>query len=192
VIAIVVVIIAWTQCNTARRTSAQADFDLAVMYQREVDLAEPKALAHLARSLRTRPEAPAARRYLVSLLRDRLWYLPATEPLRHQATVVEATFSPDGATVLTMLGRGKLIGKPMRSNEFGNEVFLNADQTRLLTEGQRGADLWDVATGKRIGAQLGTMAMGAGLMSLRTKTEGERSGFFSRSLVEKRVVHQLR
>jgi len=30
------------------------------------------------------------------------------------------------------------------------------------------------------------------LVSLRTKTEGERSGFFSRSLVEKRVVHQLR
>jgi len=29
-------------------------------------------------------------------------------------------------------------------------------------------------------------------VSLRTKTEGERSGFFSRSLVEKRVVHQLR
>src|SRR5262249_33517072 len=84
VIAIVLAIIAWTQRNTARRTSAQADFDLAVMYQREADLAEPKALAHLARSLRTRPETPAARRYLVSLLRDRLWYLPATEPLRHQ------------------------------------------------------------------------------------------------------------
>src|SRR4029077_17006302 len=57
VIAIVLVIITWKHLDAARRTSAQADFDLAVMYQREADLAEPKALAHLARSLRTRPEA---------------------------------------------------------------------------------------------------------------------------------------
>jgi hypothetical protein len=114
------------QLDAARRISAQADFDLAVMYQREADLAEPKALAHLARSLRTRPEAPAARRYLVSLLRDRVWYLPATEPLRHQGTVVEATFSPDGVTVLTAsadnaarlwdVKTGLPIGEPMDLN----------------------------------------------------------------------------
>jgi hypothetical protein len=126
VIAIVLVIIARTQLDAARRTSAQADFDLAVMYEREADLAEPKALAHLARSLRTRPDAPAARRYLVSLLRDRLWYLPATEPLRHQGTVVEATFSPDVVTVLTAstdnaarlwdVKTGLPIGEPMDLN----------------------------------------------------------------------------
>ena len=37
----------------------------------------------------------------------------------------------------------------------------------------------------------GAIALGV-IVSLRTKTEGERSVFFSRSLVEKRVVHQLR
>jgi hypothetical protein len=90
-----------TSAQTAKRTSVQADSDLAVMYQRGADLIDPKTLAHLAPALRTLPEAHLQRQYLVSLLRDRLWHLPLTDPLRHEAAVGAASFSRDGTRIVT-------------------------------------------------------------------------------------------
>ena len=42
-----------TQETKAKRTSVQADFDLAVMYQKQSDRVDPRTFAHLARALRT-------------------------------------------------------------------------------------------------------------------------------------------
>src|SRR5437773_8966884 len=77
VVAIILAVVAFIQRGEARKqeakaktTSVQADFDLAVLYQKQSDSVDPRTLAHLARALRTQPNARLPRQYLVSLLRD--------------------------------------------------------------------------------------------------------------------------
>lgn len=52
------------------RISAQADFELAKLYPKQEEFMDPRTLAHLARALRTQPDASLPQQYLVSLLRD--------------------------------------------------------------------------------------------------------------------------
>ena len=85
----------------AKNTSVQADFDLALMYRQKSETVDPRVLAHLARALRTSGNARLPRQYLVSLLRDADWYVPQTEPMRHQKAVLAASFSPDGRRIVT-------------------------------------------------------------------------------------------
>src|SRR6267142_2299437 len=68
----------------AQSTRAQADVDIALVYQQGDDAVDPRTLAHLARASRTLPNDPLPRQYVVSLFRDRLWYLALMEPLRHK------------------------------------------------------------------------------------------------------------
>jgi TIR domain/WD domain, G-beta repeat len=85
----------------AKNTSVQADYDLALMYRQKSETVDPRALAHLARALRTSGDARLPRQYLVSLLRDADWHVPETEPMRHEDVVTAASFSPDGRRILT-------------------------------------------------------------------------------------------
>jgi hypothetical protein len=48
-----------------QRTAAQADFDLALVYSRGSETVDPRLLAHLARALRTKPDAALPRQYLI-------------------------------------------------------------------------------------------------------------------------------
>src|SRR5947207_1905626 len=87
VVAIILAVVAFIQRGEARKqeakaktTSVQADFDLAVLYQKQSDSVDPRTLAHLARALRTQPNARLPRQYLVSLLRDSPWFLAQMEP----------------------------------------------------------------------------------------------------------------
>ena len=148
--------------NTAKRTSAQADYDLAVMYQRGANLVDPRSLAHLARSLRTLPEASRPRRYLVSLLRDRPWDLALTEPLRHEARVRAAAFSLDGARIVTASDdktariwdatTGLPIGEPMRHGDKVVAAAFSPDGGRIVTASDDlTAQIWDGGTGRALG-----------------------------------------
>jgi hypothetical protein len=84
-----------------QRTAAQADFDLALLYSRGAETVDPRVLAHLARALRTKPDAALPRQYLISLLRDVPWRPQSGKPMRHENEIVEAVFSPDGHRVAT-------------------------------------------------------------------------------------------
>ncbi len=129
VVALILASVAWKQrtkavaqeriaienAGKAKRTSVQADFDVALLQQQNSKAVSVPALAHLARALRTSGDAKLPRQYLISLLRDSPWYLPQTEPLSREdgvlATNREPTysfpansyvsFSPDGRRIVT-------------------------------------------------------------------------------------------
>jgi WD40 repeat protein len=150
------------QREQVRRTAAQADFDLAMLYRRGATTVDPRTLVHLARALRTRPDAELPRQYLVSLLRDVPWYLPLSEPLRHDAEVLSAAFSPDGSRVLTASrdGTARLwnsesgapIGNPMRHDGPVMAAVFSPDGSRVLSRAEDGtARIWSTATAEPIG-----------------------------------------
>jgi len=149
----------------AKRTSVQADFDLALTHGKKMDVGAPKVLAHLARALRTLPEAPLPRHYLLSLLRDRAWYLPQTEPLRHRDFVVSACFSADGRRVVTAswdktaqvwdTESGQPVGEPLRHDDFVWAANFSPDGRRIVTI-SKGPDvrIWEAESGRLIGKPL--------------------------------------
>jgi WD40 repeat protein len=148
-----------------KRTSVQADFDLALTHGKKMDIGAPKVLAHLARALRTLPEAPLPRHYLLSLLRDRAWFLPQTEPLRHRDFVVSACFSADGRRVVTAswdktaqvwdTESGQPVGEPLRHDDFVSAANFSPDGRRIVTV-SRGPDvrIWETESGRLIGKPL--------------------------------------
>ncbi len=86
--------------NQLKATTARAGFDLALFYGQSSGN-EPRTLAYLAHALRIKPDTSLPRSYLVSLLRDKPWILPISEPMQHQGWVFSASFSSDGKLVVT-------------------------------------------------------------------------------------------
>ena len=160
----------------AKSTSVQADFDIAVLYRQNADAVDPRVLAHLARALRTSGDARLPRQYLISLLRDSPWYLPQTEPLRHENGVPAAnresiyffpanayvSFSPDGRRIVTAFDdktaqvwdaeSGKPVGEPMRHKGGVYAANFSPDGRRIVTASRdKTAQLWDAQSGKPVG-----------------------------------------
>ncbi len=109
----------------------------------------------------------------------RLWYSamgqPVDAPLPHEGPVHAVAYSPDGKTIVTGtykqvrlwdVSTGKPIGAPLECPEV-NEVVFSPDGNTVLTGGgtssrridrdvEHGeARLWEVASGKAVGARLG-------------------------------------
>jgi hypothetical protein len=132
-----------TQEAKAKTTSVQADFDLAVMYQKQSDSVNPRTLAHLARALRTSGDARLPRQYVVSLLRDSSWFLDQMEPMRHQGSVLAASFSPNGRRIVTASDdntarvwdaeTGKPVGEPMHHEGWVYAASFSPDSQRIVT-----------------------------------------------------------
>src|SRR5262249_9284481 len=89
------------QIDRTKEMAAADDFDLATAYLEQGDKETPRAIALLARALKTWPGEWRAEERLKSLLSERTWFRPVGEPLRHGDRVVAATFSPEGRRVLT-------------------------------------------------------------------------------------------
>lgn len=169
----------------AKDTSVQADFDVALLDQANSEAVSARTLAHLARALRTQPEARLPKEYLCSLLRDSSWYLPQTDPLPHERNnIYSATFSADGRRLLTATSEttgatarvwdvesGHLVGAPRSGGHVlgdrqqnGAEIAdaaFSKDGRRVVTAApaQKFAQILDVETGTVIGAPLVHEAM---------------------------------
>ena len=154
----------------AKNTSVQADYDLALMYRQKSETIGPRELAHLARALRTSGNARLPRQYLVSLLRDADWYVPVTEPLRHEGRVIAASFSPDGRRVLTAsydktaqvwdAESGKKVGKPMHHEAEVNAASFSPDGRWIVTASLDTARIWDAERANRRASRCAMRASG--------------------------------
>ena len=122
----------------ALSTRAQADVDIALVYQQGDDAVDPRTLAHLARASRTLPTEPLLRHYVVALFRERLWYLPLTEPIRHDAEVIEASFSTDGGRIVTAsLDNTARIWDAKTGRQVGEPCAMERRFTGQLQHGRR-------------------------------------------------------
>ena len=88
---------------------------------------------------------------------------PLGKPLKHPAGVSSAAFSPDGSRILTVTEDGKArvwsiaAGKvastlSMKNSQAVNRASFSPDGTRIVTFTAWSGELWDAATGRRVGA----------------------------------------
>jgi len=101
------------------------------------------------------------REYLVSLLRDSPWFLPQTEPMRHEGLVRAASFSPDRRPIVTgSIGRtarvwdaesGKPVGEPMYPESVVKAASFSPDGRRIVTASEdKTVRVWDAESGKPV------------------------------------------
>jgi WD40 repeat protein len=135
----------------ARRTSAQADADLAGLLLQGSPKQRPRAVAHLSRALRTRPEERRALERLVSLFVQRPPFKPG-EPLRHPGSVERVMFSPDGTRLLTTTGTTVRLWDSTRRKllaELDHEGHLTASSVwvQFSAAGDTFLTVWDSPDG---------------------------------------------
>lgn len=157
---------AWAirQDAQAKRTSAQADVEVALMYRQRADTVDPRTIAHFARALRTFPDAGSARAYVSSLLRDLPWYLPKMEPLRHEGEVVAASFGADGRIVTASSDgtariwdaeSGRPVGQPLRHEGAVAAASFSPDGRLVVTGSMDGtARVWNAESGQPVSRPL--------------------------------------
>ncbi|MBU0988431.1 MAG: hypothetical protein KKH68_14370, partial [Proteobacteria bacterium] len=144
------------EAEIARKTMADSDF-LQATAKIEADDSRC-ALAHLARAIRNIRQHHAAAR-IVSLLMQRSWPLPLTEPMLHKKLVRSANFSPDGKRIVTASDdhtarvwdavTGKPLTDPMLHIESVTSASFSPDGKRIVTASwDRTARVWDAETGK--------------------------------------------
>src|SRR5258705_2963513 len=88
---------------------------------------------------------------------------PLGKPLKNPGTVSTAAFSPDGSRLLTVTENGKacvwsiaagkiLYTLSMKNSDAIDRASFSPDGTRIVTFAAWSGELWDAATGRRVGA----------------------------------------
>ncbi len=124
----------------------------------------PAALAALAQVLRKAPDNRAAAEALLSAMTQQGFPLPAFPPLKHDARVTSAEFSPDGRWIVSTAGRearlwdarsGQPVGPPLVHTGAVVMAQFSPDGRLVVTgSADKTARVWDVATGRSIGPSL--------------------------------------
>lgn len=123
----------------------------------------PGGLVYLARAVELDPAgvgATAADRLWFALT-QRGWPLPVSLPMKHRDGILSASFSPDGAKVITAsrdnsarlwnARTGQPIGEPMQHRKLVRCAVFSPDGRRVLTGCFDGTvRLWDAATGEPV------------------------------------------
>ena len=173
VVAIVLALLAWQQWTKAVKTLSRSYFQEACGLIDE-DRA-PEALAYLARALEVdASNRPAAIR-LLTLLVQRNWILPVTEPLPHDQAVVAVSFNSDESKLLTESGRigtygyaqvwevatGRTLTAPLHSEVRFTRGNLSSSGQSLVTwntnrfTAESTVSVWRTKDGARIGEVAG-------------------------------------
>jgi WD40 repeat protein/serine/threonine protein kinase len=129
------------------------------------------ALAYLARVLRQYPANRVAAERVLSALTHRNFALPSIDPIKHEAAVTSAQFSPDGQRVVTasmMSARiwdaktGRPLTEPIKHEGVVNSAQFSPDGQRVVTAfsiethvigqpvGPSYARVWDANTGQPV------------------------------------------
>src|SRR5271157_5644158 len=154
------------QRNEARskdllREASKVDFVTATQQK------DPAAkLAYLTRAVRNDPTNRVASITLEQLItRQSAFPRPPLSSFRHDASLITASFSPDGRWVVTAsedgtarvweMATGKAVGQPLRHNGVIKSVAFSPDGKRVVTASADGtARVWEAATGKAVGEPL--------------------------------------
>lgn len=155
-LAIVVILGIWgfVQQRAGQKVRSISDLGVSASLR---DTQSNKALAYLARALRTDPENFAARTWLTDLLLRRTWPVPVLG-VRDEEGFVSAEMSPDGQSLLTATrtGRvqiwdaktGRLIGSPLSGLKGLSMARFSPDGVRIVTVELSTASIWEAKTGK--------------------------------------------
>src|SRR5271157_1924521 len=154
------------QRNEARskdllREASKVDFVTATQQK------DPAAkLAYLTRAVRNDPTNRVASITLEQLItRQSAFPRVPLSSFRHDASLITASFSPDGRWVVTAsedgtarvweVASGKAVGQPLRHNGVIKSVAFSPDGKRVVTASADGtARVWEAATGKAVGEPL--------------------------------------
>jgi len=107
---------------------------------------------------------------------------PIGQPMKHEASIKSAQFSPDGRRVVTASGdttarlwdvaSGKQIGEPIKHEGIVSSAQFSPDGQRVVTASEdKTARLWDAASGKPIGQP---MKHEAEVLSAQFSPDGQR------------------
>jgi WD40 repeat protein len=156
-------------CRVARNAEYEARLALGQASTQEairlVDTNQPgQALAHLARTLRSDPDALAAWSLTSDLLINQGLFVARTS-LQHQGVVKVASFSPDGGRVVTAsadstarvwdAATGQPVGPALRHKGAVNAAVFRSDGRHIVTaSADATAQVWDSATGQPVGTPL--------------------------------------
>jgi WD40 repeat protein/serine/threonine protein kinase len=154
------------QRNEARskdllREASKVDFVTASQQK------DPAAkLAYLTRAVRNDPTNQVASITLEQLItRQNAFPRAPFSSFQHDASLITASFSPDGQWVVTAsedgtarvweVASGKAVGEPMRHNGVVKSIAFSPDGKRVATASADGtARVWEAATGKAVGEPL--------------------------------------
>jgi WD40 repeat protein/type II secretory pathway predicted ATPase ExeA len=142
---------------SARMAASETDFKFAATEMMRDE--EPVSLAYLADAMRKNPGNQKAIALAVSELRNAV--LPLVT-LHHGGGVQDASFSPDGAKVVTAsedrtaqvwdATTGQKVGQPMRHAGWVHTAEFSPDGAKVVTASWDGtARVWDARTGTEIG-----------------------------------------
>jgi WD40 repeat protein/tRNA A-37 threonylcarbamoyl transferase component Bud32 len=153
----------WKRAEQAAGTTAKALTRMEI--QKAEDLFSGNdsetALAYLAKILREDPNNHVAAERAVSALTYRSFPIPITSPLKHQARIYSAHFSPDGNYVVTASAdhtaqvwetrTGLPIKAPLQHQGRVFSAEFDRSGKRVLTASEDGsACIWDSFTGERL------------------------------------------